>query len=260
MNFNPLSNYQKKTFKNIDPLPFRRLRNFFFSFLVSQMRRSQKTLRRVTLLAERIEWINWVEEQFPDSKFYYSREAIWDKLKTLMQKRSSWRVYEFGVAYGYTTNYWLSSRSSEIVCWNGFDRFLGLPRPWRDLPMNAFEANGRPPEIEDPRVTWFVGNVEDQLPKVKIEFGPNLIIFDLDVYEPTEFAWSFLLPHLHPGDLVYFDEAYDSDERRVITDNVQKHFALETVGFTHTAIAFKLGLRIAVKAAGIDNDTDLQCT
>ena len=57
-----------------------------------------------------------------------------------------------------------------------------------------------------------------------------------------------------------FDEAYDFDERRVITDNVQKHFALETVGFTHTAIAFKLGQRIAVKAAGIDNDTELPCS
>jgi len=51
------------------------------------MRRSQKTLRRVILLAERIEWTNWVEEQFPETRLYYSREALWDKLKTLMQKR-----------------------------------------------------------------------------------------------------------------------------------------------------------------------------
>jgi hypothetical protein len=224
------------------------------------MRRSTKIQRRILLLAERSEWIDWVEEQFPSSQFYYSRESLWDRMKTLMQSQNGWRVYEFGVAFGYTTNYWLSGRNSKIVSWHGFDRFLGLPRPWRDLPMNAFEANGRPPEIKDPRVTWFVGNVEDQLPTAKIESGPNLIIFDLDVYEPTEFAWCFLFPHLHPGDLVYFDEAYDFDERRVITDNVQKHFALETVGFTHTAIAFKLGQRIAVKAAGIDNDTEKPCS
>jgi hypothetical protein len=178
-------------------------------------------------------------------------------MQTLIKKRVDWCVYEFGVAFGYTTNYWLLRCNKEIRTWNGFDRFTGLPRPWRDLPMNAFDANGRAPEIDDPRVTWFVGNVNELLPTVKIESCPKLIIFDLDVYEPTEFAWSYLEPYLHPGDLVYFDEAYDFDERRVITDNVQKHFSLETIGFTHTAIAFKLGQRIAVKAAGTDNETEL---
>lgn len=212
------------------------------------MRRNQNTQRRILLLTERAEWINWVEEQFPASQFYYSRESLWDQMKTLMQKRDSWRVYEFGVAFGYTTEYWLLGRNSEIVSWHAFDWFLGLPRPWRHLPVNAFEANGRPPEIDDPRVVWFIGNVEDQLPTVKIESGPKLIIFDLDVYEPTVFAWRFLCPYLHSGDLVYFDEAYDFDERRVITENVQKHFKLETIGFTHTAIAFKLGGRIAINA------------
>lgn len=77
------------------------------------------------------------------------------------------------------------------------------------------------------------------------------------MYEPTKFAWSYLLPYLHPGDLVYFDEAHDCDERRVITENVQKHFELETIGFTHTAIAFKLGRRIAINADDACNKLEL---
>ena len=178
-------------------------------------------------------------------------------MQTLLQKRDCWRVYEFGVAFGYTTNYWLKRSNSKIVSWYGFDRFLGLPRPWRDLPMNAFGANGRPPEIDDPRVVWFIGDVEDQLQIVEIESGPKLLIFDLDVYESTNFVWGFLYPYLHPGDLVYFDEAYDFDERRVITESVQKHFELETIGFTHTAIAFKLGRRITVDADDFSNNTEL---
>ena len=43
----------------------------------------------------------------------------------------------------------------------------------------------------------------------------------------------------------------------VITESVQKHFELETIGFTHNAIAFKLGRRITVDADDFSNNIEL---
>ena len=45
----------------------------------------------------------------------------------------------------------------------------------------------------------------------------------------------------NPG---YFDEAFDTDERRVITEDVLSEFNVHVIGFTHSAIAFKLEERI----------------
>lgn len=50
------------------------------------------------------------------------------------------------------------------------------------------------------------------------------------------------------GDLIYFDEAFDLDERQVIKQNVLKEFEVEVVGFTHTAIAFKLRSRVTTNS------------
>jgi len=206
------------------------------------MRRFPLVQKRVELAAERSEWINWVESQFPRCRLYWSRESLWDSMRTELY--GNWYAFEFGVAWGYTTNYWLSRCDKEVEIWHGFDLFTGLPRKWRDLSISTFDNGGESPEIRDPRIRWHIGDVEDQLPTVKIVSGPKLIIFDLDLYEPTIFAWNFLRPYLNVGDLVYFDEAFDLDERRVITDSAQLQFHLEPIGFTHTAIAFKLGEKL----------------
>ena len=51
-------------------------------------------------------------------------------------------------------------------------------------------------------------------------------------------------PITSSGDLLYFDEGFDEDERRVINENVRLDFELTVVGITHSAIAFKLGQRL----------------
>lgn len=106
------------------------------------------------------------------------------------------------------------------------------------------------PPITDTRVIWHVGDVEQELPKLEIVSGPKIVLFDLDIYEPTLFAWKTLSPYLSSGDLLYFDEGFDEDERRVINENVRLDFELTVVGITHTAIAFKLGQRLRNQTGG----------
>lgn len=233
-----------KRFQDQDTVSLRRIRGLIFSFLVSQLIDREQVRRRTLLLAERVEWIAWIESNYPNYKFYWSREALWKQMQKLLGGLHNWKVYEFGVAWGYATNFWLSRVENGIIEWHGFDRFTGLPRSWRDLEQSAFDAGGIPPAIEDRRVTWYIGDVEQELPKLAITPGPKIVLFDLDIYEPTFFAWTVLSPLLSPGDLIYFDEGFDQDERRVINERVRLDFELNVIGITHSAIAFKLGSRI----------------
>ena len=68
-------------------------------------------------------------------------------------------------------------------------------------------------------------------------------MFDLDLFEPTEFAWLHLRKSLTSGDIVYFDEGFDIDERKVIEDYVLQDFQVTVIGITNTAIAFLLNER-----------------
>jgi hypothetical protein len=238
------SKTETKKFQNQDTVPFRRLRNSIFSFVVSQLISRKSFRRRTLLLAERVEWITWVEDNFLNYNFYWTREALWIEMQKLLGEHNDWKVYEFGVAWGYATNFWTSRIRYRFIAWHGFDRFTGLPRSWRDLEQSSFGTGGIPPAVTDPRVAWHVGDVEQELPKLEITPGPKIVLFDLDIYEPTLFAWTMLSPHLSPGDLIFFDEGFDQDERRVINESVRLDFELNVVGITHTAIAFKLGNRL----------------
>lgn len=71
-----------------------------------------------------------------------------------------------------------------------------------------------------------------------------MVLFDMDLYEPTFFAWTFLSQSLSAGDLVYFDEGFDQDERRVSNENMRRDFEVRVIGITHLAIAFQLEKRI----------------
>jgi hypothetical protein len=83
------------------------------------------------------------------------------------------------------------------------------------------DAGGAPPNIPDPRVTWHVGRLEETLPSVTIDFeSPLCVLFDLDLYEPSAFALERLEGELKPGDLLYFDEAYDPWQERRLIDEI----------------------------------------
>jgi hypothetical protein len=127
------------------------------------------------------------------------------------------------------------------VVWHGFDRFTGLPRAWREYEQGTFDAGGKPPAIDDERAHWHVGDVQDTLGAVDLAAARDaqwLVLFDLDIYEPTVFAWEVINAHLRPGDVIYLDEAVDRDERRVLDEMILPSIGCEYVGAT----PFALGL------------------
>jgi hypothetical protein len=67
-----------------------------------------------------------------------------------------------------------------------------------------------------------------------------MVVFDLDLEEPTKDVMKYLAPALKEGDIVYFDEAFDHGERRVIMECLIPVFDLQVVGTTPLAIAFKV--------------------
>ena len=104
-------------------------------------------------------------------------------------------------------------------------------------------ANGLAPEIQDTRVTWHIGNVEETLQKVDLKsilVDQALILFDFDIFEPSLFAWNSIKNHLKVGDILYFDEGFDKDERMLINQEVLKFCKVKLIGST------PLGLAVAI--------------
>jgi hypothetical protein len=58
------------------------------------------------------------------------------------------------------------------------------------------------------------------------------VLFDLDLYEPTAFAWEVFGPLLRAGDIIYLDEAGLEDERRVLDEMILPTIDCEPVGAT----------------------------
>jgi hypothetical protein len=199
---------------------------------------------RVKNAGEIADFIDWQLDRFGTVNIVFNRERLWAEMIKQMRSDTTWHVFEFGVAWGYATHWWLNRVPGHpLASWDGFDRFTGLPRAWRDLPAGAFAASGETPDINDARLQWHVGDVEATLPLIESErlsTGSRVLLFDLDIYEPTAFAWRLIEPHLRAGDLIYFDEAADRDERRVIEELVLPNRRLKYLGCCN------LGLALAV--------------
>ncbi|MGD1237795.1 hypothetical protein [Mycobacterium seoulense] len=207
---------------------------------------ASSTLRTKTINAGQIaDFVEWQRRAFGYQPTVFGRrEKLWERLAQRLDPNRPLVTLEFGVAWGYATNWWLRRLDQRRgVVWHGFDRFTGLPRAWRDYDQGAFDADGRPPAIDDDRVRWHVGEIQDTLGGVDLAAAREaqwLVLFDLDIYEPTAFAWKVIGPHLLPGDLMYFDEAMDLDERRVLNEMVLPSVGCEPIGTT----AIGLGLSI----------------
>lgn len=200
---------------------------------------SSRLRRKLANVGEIADYVTWGRERFPGFAPVASREELWE----LMARRlgpAPVRGFEFGVAWGYGTGWWLSRLRDDRLRWDGFDRFTGLPRQWRNLDRGHFDADGLPPALDDPRVRWHVGDVEDRIADLDLtrsEGEQFLVIFDLDVFEPSACAWEHLRDSLRPGDVLYFDEAFDRDERHLLDHLVLPAGRFDLIGATPMALA-----------------------
>jgi hypothetical protein len=209
---------------------------------VRLFRLSHRLRQKVINAGEIADYVSWLKETFGGVRSLATREKLWELMAQRVSQRQI-RGLEFGVAFGYASGWWLRRLPVVGLQWDGFDRFTGLPRAWRGFDAGAFDAGGRTPPIDDQRVTWHVGDVEDQLKDLMLsreEPQQIVVLFDLDIFEPSFAAWEHLRDSLRPGDLLYFDEAVHSDERRLLNDHVLPAGKYECIGATPTALGLQV--------------------
>jgi len=184
----------------------------------------------------------WLRQRFGKVKIRNSRERVWlDMHKSLDGKKI--HGVELGVAWGYLTYFWFKNASSSILKWDGFDLFTGLPREWRSSPIGAFSNGGKTPDIPDNRIAWHVGYVEETIQGLTFPHErdyPVVVFFDLDIYEPSLIAWQKLKPLLKSGDLLYFDEAFDMDERKLLEESILTSGEFKFIGANWISLAVKV--------------------
>jgi hypothetical protein len=241
---------KEKKFKNATPFGPRLLMLFIFSCV---FRASNAIAQKCKTIGEVADFSTWVYHTFGKERLFSRREALWKKISGLVKNEPEIRIIELGVAWGYATNWFLTkgwpldldsiSKSNSKVRIDAFDRFNGLPTAWRTHLEGFFDNGGVPPNIEDGRVTFHKGNVEETIRNLNlVEFtkSPVLVLFDLDLFEPSLAAYEFLKVVFKEGDFLYFDEAFYLDERRLIEEYVLNDFNVDVIGFTSLAICLRI--------------------
>ena len=100
--------------------------------------------RKFAHIGEVADFMRWLQNRFLHVSLTARREEVWTLvLDRLSGKRV--RGFEFGVAWGYASKWWLDHVDGREFRWEGFDRFTGLPRGWREFSEGHFDAGGTPP-------------------------------------------------------------------------------------------------------------------
>lgn len=213
----------------------------FIIFLVAKV--NSKISSKLQLAGDVANYSDWLKLHFGNPKRFFNRERLFGYLVD-NKLGNDVIVFEFGVAKGYLTRWVLHrDRTHRITTWHGFDTFEGLPESWRNYQPGAFSNNGKAPSIDDLRITWHIGFAEERIKEINLDSltkQPLLLIFDLDLEQPTREIIQYMIRSIKPGDLIYFDEAFDFGERQVIMDYVIPKFELEVLGTTPLAILFRV--------------------
>lgn len=220
----------------------KRLRRVLFSILLDKLIVQNSKSKTI---ADSVRFVLDQASVTPKIPFFHSREKLWAKVaKDHLSKE--WVGIEFGVASGDSTKT-ISKLPEFRFCsaWHGFDTFFGLPSAWGDLPKGAFSTGGVPPKVDDERYRWHIGDIADtvqDLDDVDLLNKRKFVLFDFDLYSPTRIAWDKLMGLLQPGDIIYFDEAYEADESRLISEiRRTSDTLLKPIGFTIMASCYVVG-------------------
>jgi O-methyltransferase len=135
-----------------------------------------------------------------------TREEVWTAI--LKEVRDRRVLYlEFGVAYGNSMRYWSRELKHTESVLHGFDSFEGMPEEAGRWSKGQYGANGRMPEIDDPRVQFFKGWFNEVLPQYVPPIRDVLLVnMDADIYSSTRYVLNWLQPYMRPGTFIYFDE------------------------------------------------------
>lgn len=159
------------------------------------------------------------------------------------------QYWEFGVHEGGSFKWWLAHNTHPDSQFHGFDSFEGLPEAWlTHKPAGTFSTGGKTPPIEDPRGAFHRGWFHQTLPgflKSDLADGaaPRVFHMDADLYRSTIYVLMNIGHLVRPGDVMIFDEMWDSiHEFRAFEDFINI-FGLKYRSIAHTTGYGQVGLQ-----------------
>ncbi len=184
-----------------------------------------------------------------DSVRFGDRITLWERSADPRLRGSNATVLEFGVAEGLATRWWVD-RALPFAAWHGFDTFEGLPADWvrGEVPVmsaGVFKPRaglGAVPELEAAfPLAWHRGLIEETLPQFGRPDTGLFVLVDVDLLGPTSVILDWLAEHGRPGDLVYFDEAFDPwNEGMAIRRAVAGGLSMRAISHTGSALLVDL--------------------
>lgn len=195
-----------------------------------------KTVQGIRVAAGYVAVGNWVTKRgYSDAPRVANRSRVFDAMLDSVGSEAV-AYLEFGVFEGDSLRYWsarLTNPESEL---HGFDSFEGLPETFDSAyPMGRFDRGGKPPIIEDPRVSFHVGWFDATVPDFVVPEGKRLVItLDADLYSATRLVLDSLDKYIVKGTLIYFDELSRIDHEPAAFDDYA-----ESTGKRFAAVALE---------------------
>ena len=181
-----------------------------FKQILSKVVWDNTRIRYLIYLAKFEKWRKSREEKFP---FFDNRYKLYDYLNEKVIGNEPINYLEFGVSKGESLKYWTDINQNPQSKFWGFDTFFGLPDKWEvfttTLDKNTFSMNGKPPEINDERISYVIGLFQETLPDFlkNFESTRRLVIHnDADLYSSTLYTLCQCDNIIKPGTIVIFDE------------------------------------------------------
>lgn len=226
------------------------VRELIVSPIVNILSKSRFFRRMLTDFGDLVGYINWCEKFFPAASFLGTRKKLFRHIFKMYDSDIS-LVIELGVARGALTKWALKEFATQRMMWFGFDTFTGLPSDWiRNgevyLKGGTFSTKGIAPMIQDERLKFLIGDVTttcSQIPEImnSQNTGRSVVIFDLDLFQPSQVVWKEIARFLKAGDLLYFDQAFDVEgDRRLIENFVMKEKNLKMLGRSVIGCIFEI--------------------
>jgi hypothetical protein len=222
------------------------------SRLLSRTTKPLWYLETLVLSARFFQRLSGPEYRAGGAKRFPTREELWRDglLPILTGSAQPVRGLEFGVASGKATAWWHDNLGG-LAGWDGFDTFEGLPEPWTRGGVTVMEqgvfapAHGEPefPVIQSTTpIQWHKGLIGDTISDLSRDPGERLLILvDVDLLEPTRDILNWVLANGRPGDVIYFDEAFDPfNEGLALQEAMDAGLRFRTMGFTGSALAVVL--------------------
>lgn len=247
-----MSDIENVTSSGVRPLATRRygrVRDGVLTMLAAALSRTARPLwyaESLVLSARYLQWLASVEWA-RNSARYRDRLKLWEAAAEPRLRHRNAIVLEFGVAGGLATHWW-SNRGVAFTAWHGFDTFEGLPSAWTRAGVAVMSAGAfRPSEAAVPRpvapfpYTWHKGLIEETLPPFDRPDEPLFVLIDVDLLEPASVILEWLVTHGRPGDLVYFDEAFDPwNEGLALRRVVAEGLAIRAIAHTGSSLLAEL--------------------